>query len=645
MAEPKESREQSGVRAWVLGAVVAGLSFVFLQRFVLVELLVRRLLFPAILALAEAVAIVSIGLVARRFIDRLTNDVEDEAAPARLAFDFLVGYPLFGAICFVVALFTTHRIAMSAVLLAGILLGAFVLRTARFGWRTISVDATPLPVASIALLALAALIVSLNAQMPPVSLDELAYHLTVPKTWVLEGRAVELPLLSHSYFPLGIEAADLPFLSLLGNDGGIASHLLHALAAFAVIAIVFGWASRRASVRTVLLIVLAIATTPALLVTGGWSLNDWAIAGACAALFISLHERIETHDGHRGSGGAVALSLAAGLLTKYTFVPVAGVLIVAYILAARRASRNDVVALVTGCVLGSVFYLRNLVLTGNPFAPFFGSDAPAVTRYRYAGSFGETFRGYVFDGRFIDESLGVLLFAIAVAFVLLARHVARERFLLWSGVGGLLVAVALFATAPSSRILLPALIVVALASVVAIDRFLEESAVTATTASIVVVALAACQLFLCGAYVALQKPFDLLGGRLSDDELVAAVRPSYPDIQFADGNLPENSRSLVLGMNELFWFSHRVRGGGNFDGPRIARLLDGDAPAVSARLRAMGLTHIVIFPEGLRGDAADIKHRERETSLTSAEDAALRDVLGASSLVASSPRVAVYSLK
>jgi len=160
---------------------------------------------------------------------------------------------------------------MSAILLAGILLAGFALRTARFGWRTISVEATPLPVAAIALLALAALVIFLNAQMPPLSLDELAYHLTVPKTWVLEGRALELPLLSHSYFPLGIESADLPFLAILGNDGGIASHLLHALGAFAMVAIVFGWASRRASVRTVLLVVLAIATTPALLVTGGWS--------------------------------------------------------------------------------------------------------------------------------------------------------------------------------------------------------------------------------------------------------------------------------------------------------------------------------------------------------------------------------------
>jgi len=109
---------------------------------------------------------------------------------------------------------------------------------------------------------------------------------------------------------------------------------------------------------------------------------------------------------------------------------------------------------------------------------------------------------------------------------------------------------------------------------------------------------------------------------MSDNEIVAAVRPSYSNIQFADANLPEDSRALVLGMNELYWFSHRVRGGGNFDGPRIASLFDGDTSRARARLQAMGLTHIVIFPDGLFEAASDVKRRERDTSLTAAQNTA-----------------------
>lgn len=645
MSGSTESREATGVRAWILGAVVAALSLVFFQRFVLVELLARRLFFPSLLALAEGAAIVGVGSVIRRAIDRVLGEQDVSTSPARVAFDFIVGYPLFGAICFLIALVTTHETAMLSLLLGGVALTAASMRSTRFGWRALRVETTPLPVAAIALLALAALVVFLSAQMPPVSLDELAYHLTVPKTWVAEGRAVELPLLSHSYFPLGIESADLPLLSILGDDGALASHLLHAIGVIATVAVIFGWASRRASMRTAFLVVLSIATTPALLLTGGWSLNDWAIAGACAALFVSLEERLQGGDASRGSGGAAALALAAGLLTKYTFVPVAAVLILAYILSVKTLSKNDRVALAVGVAAGSVFYVRNLVLTGNPFAPFFASDAPAVARYRGTASILETFRGYVFDGRFLDESLGVLLIALTFAFLLLVRNLASERFLLASGCGAAVVTAILFAMAPSSRILLPPLVVVALAAVVALDRFLEASSAAAMAASWIVVALALGQLFLCGAYVATQKPFTILSGQVSDAEFVATVRPVSLDVVFADLNLPKESRALVVGMNELYWFSHRVRGGGNFDGPRVARMFDGDAATVQQRLRSDAITHLVVFPGGLRPSAAGVKSVERGTSLTPAQDSTLQELLGTATPVASNPRVAVYALR
>jgi hypothetical protein len=261
----------------------------------------------------------------------------------------------------------------------------------------------------------------------------------------------------------------------------------------------------------------------------------------------------------------------------------------------------------------------------------------------------ETLRGYIFDGRFIDESLGVLLIALAIVFVLLARNVASERFLLWSGIGSAVVAALLFVMAPSSRILLPPLVVVAMAAVVPLDRFLEQSRATALVASWIVVVLAACQLFVSGAYLALQKPFTLLGSQVSEEEFVAAARPAYAEIVFADANLPRDSRSLVVGLNELYWFSHRVRGGGNFDGPRIARLFDGDAAAVVARLRLDGVTHLVVFENGLQpGGAADadVKRMERDTNLTAGEAATLREVLGGHArVVANDARVGVFELR
>src|SRR5207237_9020939 len=59
-------------------------------------------------------------------------------------------------------------------------------------------------------------------------------------------------------------------------------------------------------------------------------------------------------------------------------------------------------ALLFGVVAGSVFFIRNLILTGNPIAPFLTSLAPHVAHYR-AGAF---LSDSIFDGRFVGGGLG-----------------------------------------------------------------------------------------------------------------------------------------------------------------------------------------------------------------------------------------------
>src|SRR2546423_5908718 len=188
------------------------------------------------------------------------------------------------------------------------------------------VIAEPLVLIALAIVVLCALIV---AQAPPSSLDELAYHLAVPWTWVKEHRAVDLPLISHSYFPLGIESADLPLFAILGQSGAIASHFLHLGAAIAATALLLRLARNNA------LAAAAVVATPALALTAGWSLVDFPLVGICAALV--LDEELP--------GPAIA----AGLLTKYTFAPFALI-----VLVVRRRWKGAI----GGAILGSLFIVR-----------------------------------------------------------------------------------------------------------------------------------------------------------------------------------------------------------------------------------------------------------------------------------------------
>jgi hypothetical protein len=541
----------------------------FLDKFLLVELLARRTVLPLALALLNCIAIFGAGFAVRGLRGRLWR-VGSETSSIDLPLDFIVGYPIFGTLCFLIATLRASSWTLMPLTIACALFGAFAIVRAResgFNFRpTDPMTASDLfPLVAIVLVFIAGF---LAAQAPPLSLDELAYHLAVPRTWILEGRAIELPLLSHSYFPLGIESADLPLLAALDTGGGIASHFVHLIAAIAATLLIHRLTKRN------LFATAAIVSTPALALTAGWSLVDWPLLGIAAALVLALDE-----DDH----ATIAATIGAGLLTKYTFIPLA---LVALFVARRWRPA------LPGVAIGSVFFIRNLILTGNPFAPFLSATAPHVSGYR-AGAF---LSDYVFDGRFLDESLGASLLSLAA---LTAGQLA------WILVA---IGIALFFLAPSSRLLIPFFAIPA-------ARASENLGRSRVMRIILIIAITS-QLLLVAFFVDRTEVFSLLSGRASDEELLAKQRPSYAAVLWLNKTLPPASRTLVIGLSETYPFTRRVRGGGNFDGPRMSKYLATPLPeALYAQLRRDGITHVAIVSAPPPTKDAK-KLEERETVLS-----------------------------
>ncbi|HUJ15840.1 MAG TPA: hypothetical protein VL284_18770 [Thermoanaerobaculia bacterium] len=543
------------------------LIFVLVDKFVLVELLVRRTAIPVLLAIASALAAAGAGFLARR----LQRD---------LALNLVVGYPIFGAICFLVALLKISPWTMVPVV--GILGGIGLLSSAKASQAVDDARRARRSTFAVIALALIGVAAFIAAQAPPSTLDELAYHLAVPWTWVKEGRAIDLPLVSHSYFPLGIESADLPLLSILGTaGGGIASHFLHLLAAVAVVALLL----RRT--RDCPILTAAIAATPALALTAGWSLVDWPLLGVSLALADAEED------------ATFAAALGAGLLTKYTFIPIA-IIVCVWAGRSRPDRLKPVRTLGTGIAIGSIFFLRNLMLTGNPIAPFLGALAPHVAHYR-AGAF---VSDYIFSGGFIDESLGA---SMLIACVLTAGALAW----LLAAAGA-----ALFFLAPSARLLVPFFAIPASRATIP-NRWLR---------GLIAIAIAV-QLLLIAFFTERSQAFALIAGRAYDDQYLAAVRPSTTTIAAIDSALPERSLTLIIGLSETYWFQHRVRGGGNFDGPRVSAYLDaGSSDALAARLKRDGITHIAVIAAPVPTTDAR-KLEERETALSDGAKRTLAQLL------------------
>jgi hypothetical protein len=585
------------------------LLLVLVDRFVLVELLVRRVGISVLLALFEAFAIAGAGFAVRGAIAR-TWRAEDADLPR----DLLLGYPLFGALCFLAGTLNVSSWSMGLVLVVCGVGGIYVV-VRRFESRppVMPVIGEPLVLIALAVVFLSALIA---AQAPPSSLDELAYHLAVPWTWVKEHRAIDLPLISHSYFPLGIESADLPLLAMLGQiGGGIASHFLHLGAAVASTVLLFRLSRGNAFALA------AIVTTPALALIAGWSLVDWPLIGICAILVLALDD---------ADPATISIAIAAGLLTKYTFVPFAIVAGGVWRVGRRRTHSESTRSnshpplatphtLIPGLLLGSIFFIRNLILTANPIAPFFSAAAPHLAGYR-----APFLSDYVFDGHFIDESLGASL---------LAACTLSAGMLAWILVA---VAVLLFLLAPSSRILLPFLAIPA-------ARSRRPSHLLRVLIGLAI----AVQLFLIVYVTDRGGAFPLLSGASSDQEFLTKQRPSYTSAQTIDALLPADARALVIGLNETYWFARRVRGGGNFDGPRVSRYLEtSSSDALYARLKRDGITHVAVVAPPPATTAVPQKVAERETALTPEAQRILAQTLDRfASNVASRAGATVFALR
>ncbi len=215
--------------------------------------------------------------------------------------------------------------------------------------------------------------------------DDLSYHGVAAASW-LQGGPFHLPTENfHAYYPFNAELLALWFMLPTGTDAlaGLAGALW-----LVVVAVAVATASLRLGVprsRVWLPVLLVFATRRVLWPAARFGAVDVAGAGALlAAVSFALP------GGERRTADASYAGLLAGFAVgcKISFAPTA------LLLLARGHGR----ALVnwkrfSGFTIGAVFtgsfwYLRNVILTGNPFFPAalgpfagpFGSDVLGGTR-------------------------------------------------------------------------------------------------------------------------------------------------------------------------------------------------------------------------------------------------------------------------
>src|SRR5713226_2189080 len=112
----------STARRIIAIAIGLYLLLVFFDGFVLVDLLLRRIGVPLLLAALEVAAVICAGVAARALFARRWQPAEID-----LARDLVIGYPLFGAACFLAGTVNVSSWSMGALLIIAAVGGVYAI--------------------------------------------------------------------------------------------------------------------------------------------------------------------------------------------------------------------------------------------------------------------------------------------------------------------------------------------------------------------------------------------------------------------------------------------------------------------------------------------------------------------------------------
>jgi len=451
------------------------------------------------------------------------------------------------------------------------------------------VAASPLLAAALAV-ALAVLLPALA--LPLVDSDGIRYQVAHPRLALLTGRVETYRWDVTGYFPQVGSMLYLAATALGGGETCKAAHAASALAAAAVLALLVhrGRRTRAAALAAPLLLLASpLAAAPA---TAAF-LDHFAVLHLGTATLLLAGA---------GSPAAVGLALGAALATKLTAAPAVLGLLAAVWLRAPRGGRAA--ALASASAVATVAYLpfalRSALATGDPFFPLgFGvlsRPVPGVTAagLEWAVGYRAAPRGLLALGWFHgqpgtgwDDVVGpwALLALLAVPVVAVSRR-------LWPLLA--LAAPSLAAAAlwhPPGRYFLPAFWVLAALLAAALARLAPR------LQSAVAIALAAASLV--PAAPELLRTLDAwpyLRGAMGREEVLARHVPGYGAARFV-ATLPRGT-VMALDFPGPYYFDRPWIVEGVLNEPPLAAWLreGADADALLARLRALGVRHLVVTP-------------------------------------------------
>jgi 4-amino-4-deoxy-L-arabinose transferase-like glycosyltransferase len=454
--------------------------------------------------------------------------------------------------------------------------------------------------------------ISILASVPPVDRDALTHHLYVPKLYLQHGGIYEIPSISFSYYPMNL---DLLYLIPMYFNNDIVPKFIHFAFALITAAMIYRYLVRRLNQQYALLGGLFFLSLPVIF---RLSSTVYVDLGLICFFFASLLYLFRWIENNFRIKYLIISAMFCGLALGTKYNGLVGLfllgLFVPFVYSRYHAGEKShgikaigysAAFVLISLLVFSPWMIRNIVWTGNPVYPLYNSvfnpqkvtekpvlqeSAPEETiseekhpRMSHIDTrkiiYGESwlqialipFRVF-YDGQddtpkyFDGKTSPFLLLLTPFAFFGLKTGTRQEKtekmILLFFSILFLLYACA----QTSIRIryfspILPPLVVLSMYGLHNIRSLITENRRFSEPIKMTIFfALIAVMLGLNANYMISRfkqdQPMAYITGKVTRDEYIQAFRPEYASFQYANQNLPKDSKILGLYLGNRGYYSN-----------------------------------------------------------------------------------------
>lgn len=207
-----------------------------------------------------------------------------------------------------------------------------------------------------------------QALMPPIGIDALAYHLEIAKWFVKAQQALYLPTTRESLWPFQTEMLYVLGLMFEGTTLTKLFHwsfyVLSTLAVFAFVRRFYGQRYPTAPWAAMLFYLL----TPAAFAQSGYAYVDLSFS---FFIFVSFYAfLLKSEVGYSRCAFLSGLMCAAAASTKLLGVIPMAIIFISWAIVSRFRVRVLTLFLI-GCMIAAPWYIRSWIVSGNPVYPFY----------------------------------------------------------------------------------------------------------------------------------------------------------------------------------------------------------------------------------------------------------------------------------